>query len=1304
MSTLCDIAAGSTPIDTDVSIEKTYTMKTQLEHIILRPDTYIGSVEKEKHLTWVYCDRTERMVRRELAFVPGLYKIVDEILVNAADNKQRDASMNKLAITVDLVKGTISVFNNGAGVPVTMHADHGCYVPELIFGNLLTSSNYNDAQAKTTGGRNGFGAKLANIFSTSFTLETVDSSRSLKYVQTWTDNMQAKQAPTIKPCTSAEIKKGDYTRITFTPDLEKFNMTRLDDDIVSLIRTRAYDMAGTTDKSLRVFYNGKRIALNSFKEYIQLYNPKTDTNGTDVPKFVTAKFGDRWEVGVGITDGHFQQVSFVNTINTMKGGSHVKMITDQLTGALLKVIGKKHKALKLKDYHVRNHMFVFVNALIVNPVFDSQTKVNLTCNKKKFGSTCDVTDDVKFMRAVGKTGIVDSVLSMAQYKERKSLGKNDGTKKTKLKGIDKLDDANDAGGRNSADCTLILTEGDSAKALAVSGLGVIGRDKYGVFPLKGKLLNVRDASTAIILKNTEITNLKAILGLKQGVEYTDTKALRYGHVMIMTDQDHDGSHIKGLVINMFAVFWPSLLKLPGFITEFITPIVRCSKGKRAVSFYTMPEYEVWKGDHADGKGWKVKYYKGLGTSTSAEAKVYFKDLVRHKIDFAHIDSRCDDAIDLAFNKKRADDRKAWMLAQSANVYLDQDVNVVSYKDFVNKELILFSMASNVRAIPSMVDGLKPGQRKIVFACLKKMLNDEIKVAQLAGYVSEQAAYHHGELSLTSTIVGMAQDYVGSNNINLLFPAGQFGTRLSGGKDAASARYIFTRLAPISFSLFRSADTPLLKGQVEEGQSIEPLYYMPIIPLVLVNGSAGIGTGWSSSIPNYNPKDIVAQLHRLLRGEQVEPIHPWYAGHTGQMITRGKHAYISTGRIQQTSPTTFVISDLPIGVWTSTYKSFLEECVTNETIVDVREYHTDTTVSFELTLTPAKMASAWSHRGGPMDKFKLKSAILTSNMTLFDAEGNIRTYNSPSEIIADFYTLRLDGYERRKALEEKGAVQQMRLLNTRARFIQAVVDGALVLSNRAKCDIVAELRILDFSPYRSFAFGEEEEEEEEEGTVDGSSENALDFDYLLNMPLLSLTLEKVRRIKKECAEKAAGLELLRATSAKHMWKNELDAFIVELDAQEEARAVAATSDAALCSKGIADDFDEFGGDDEKDKDMGKKRRKSKGKVVLLTPVVAEGFTPIDVVYTLSAPIVTVPKATCEKKRKASSQKLDLVDVAKKSKTSEQSPVVSSVHDVVSAISVDDTTTLPVAEEPHVAEPSAVKSSVAISESAPMNVEC
>jgi len=1149
-----------------MTVEKTYKKVTQLEHVLLRPDTYVGSCETTDTSGWVVDSETETMRLRDVRYVPGLYKIFDEILVNANDHKVRDASVREIRVSIDSVEGRITVRNDGSGIPVETHREHGVYVPELVFGHLLTSSNYDDDDKKVTGGRNGYGAKLANIFSREFTVTTCDGRKS--YSQTFRDNMTVVEPPVVADVVG--LKK-TFTSISFVPDLAKFGLSRLDEgDTVALMRRRAYDVAGNVGPAARVVLDGRPIPVSRFSEYVAMYTE------SPVVRDVSSKNG-RWDVCVSTTDsGQFRQCSFVNGVSTTRGGTHVSLVADALANGLVDKIKRREKSCKdLKPSHVKNHLWVFVNALIENPAFDSQTKETLTTRPASFGSTW--TPPEKMLRGIlDDTDLVERVLAHASMRQNKELQKQDGKKRGRLTGVPKLDDANDAGGRNSDKCTLILTEGDSAKTLAVSGLSVVGRDRYGVFPLRGKLLNVRDASHEQVAKNAEIANIKKILGLKHGVEYADAKSLRYGHLMIMTDQDHDGSHIKGLLINFLHHHFASLLRIPGFLVEFITPIVKATRaGAPSRVFYTIPEYDRFKEDIGDDIArWTIKYYKGLGTSTTAEAKEYFAALDGHRKTFEWNGDGDGDLIDMAFSKRRAEDRKTWMNAYQAGTYLDMTGDTIRYDDFVNKELVLFSRADLQRSIPSMVDGLKTSQRKVLFACFKRKLVQDVKVAQLSGYVSEHAAYHHGEQSLASAIVGLAQDYVGSNNVNVLVPSGQFGTRLAGGKDHASPRYIFTRLAPACRAMFPAGDDGLLNYLDDDGQSIEPDHYLPVIPFVLVNGADGIGTGWSTSIPNFDPREVIGNVRRALDGDELVPMHPRYRGFRGTIEPEDPSSsskYVVTGAHELTDDGTLVITELPVRTWTTDYKEFLESLTTppavssasknggetttgkrkstgstgsNATplVLDYKEHHTDSVVRFEIKIAPGRIE--WLRRQGVAKVFRLTSRVSITNMHCFDEKGAITRYASPLAIVEAFVPLRLAAYERRRASLVRATERELERLTNKARFVLAVVDGTVVVGNKKKETLVRELREKGFRP------------DGPDGTT--ADETPSRFDYLLGMQIWSLTREKVDSLLAEKEEKRVVLEGLRRTTDKALWRADLDTLERALDADDVARTNAEVS--------------------------------------------------------------------------------------------------------------------------------------------------
>uniref|UniRef100_A0A667ZNP7 DNA topoisomerase 2 n=1 Tax=Myripristis murdjan TaxID=586833 RepID=A0A667ZNP7_9TELE len=1149
-----------------MSVERVYQKKTQLEHILLRPDTYIGSVEPVTQQMWVY-DEDIGMNLREITYVPGLYKIFDEILVNAADNKQRDKNMSAIKITIDPESNTISVWNNGKGIPVVEHKDEKMYVPALIFGHLLTSSNYDDDEKKVTGGRNGYGAKLCNIFSTKFTVETACKEYRHSFKQTWQNNMSKTSEPKIK-----FFDGDDFTCVTFQPDLSKFKMEKLDKDIVALLTRRAYDVAGSC-KGVKVMLNGRKLPVNGFRSYVDLYvKDKLDETGVAL-KVVNESVNERWEVCLTMSEKGFQQISFVNSIATTKGGRHIDYVVDQIVAKLIEVVKKKNKAgVSVKPFQVKNHIWVFVNALIENPTFDSQTKENMTLQTKSFGSKCLLSE--KFIRAATNCGIVESILNWVKFKAQTQLNKKcSSVKHSKIKGIPKLDDANDAGGKHSSECTLILTEGDSAKSLAVSGLGVIGRDRYGVFPLRGKILNVREATHKQIMENAEINNIIKIVGLQYKKSYDDPeslRSLRYGKIMIMTDQDQDGSHIKGLLINFFHHNWPSLLKHT-FLEEFITPIVKASKNKQELSFYSIPEFDEWKKQTENYKTWHIKYYKGLGTSTSKEAKEYFADMDRHRIMFKYSGAEDDAAITLAFSKKKTDDRKEWLtnfmedrrqrrMHGLPEQYLyGTQAKHLSYNDFINKELILFSNSDNERSIPSLVDGLKPGQRKVLFTCLKRNDKREVKVAQLAGSVAEMSAYHHGEQALMMTIVNLAQNFVGSNNVNILQPLGQFGTRINGGKDAASPRYIFTMLSPLAKLLFPAVDSNLLKFLFDDNQKVEPEWYIPIIPMVLVNGAEGIGTGWACKIPNYSPREIVNNINRMLNHQDPLPMLPSYKNFKGVIHELGQNQYLVSGEVSVIDKNTIEITELPVRTWTQAYKeSVLEPMLqgTDKTpalINDYKEYHTDSTVKFVVRMSEEKLAQA--EAAGLHKVFKLQSSLTCNSMVLFDHMGCLKRYDSVQDILREFFELRLHYYKLRKdwLLGSLGA--EAAKLSNQARFVLEKIEGKISIENKSKRELIRMLvqKGYESDPVAAWVRAQEKAQDEDErdgndsdSSIDSGSSSGPNFNYILNMPLWCLTKEKVEELLKQRDHKRGELNDLQCKCSEDLWKEDLAVFVEELD--------------------------------------------------------------------------------------------------------------------------------------------------------------
>ena len=1112
-------------------ISKKYVKLDQREHVLTRPSMYIGSVEPDACDTWVFCETSKKMVKKHLRYVPGLFKIFDEILVNAIDHAVRLKSkpesevgqnVKNIKVTLDVESGIIEVTNDGDGIEVVKHPQHGIYIPELIFGNLLTSTNYDDAEEKVIGGQNGIGAKACNIFSEFFEIDTIDGVRKSRYTQTFKNNMTVVDPPTITKYT-----KKPYTTIRFKPDYQKFNICIGDElykDMFDVMKKRVYDACAVTDKEITVWLNEVKLDFKTFEKYVDLYLG-SKTEHTRVYEAVN----ERWEVVASYNAfAGFEQISFVNGIWTLRGGKHVEYICNQITKKLIDLVCKRRKDVtNLKPQAVKDNLIVFVKSTIVNPTFDSQSKETLTTPASKFGSKAEISD--KFIDKLYKSGIVDKLVEISQIQGNVDLKKTDCKKKDTIRGIYKLDDANWAGTAKSSECTLILTEGDSAKTMVIAGLSALGRDRYGVFPLRGKLLNVKDMTLKKIMENEEITNLKKILGLESGKAYTSIGDLRYGKIMVLTDQDVDGSHIKGLLFNMFHTLWPSLVKDHNFITSMLTPIVKAVARNNTMSFYNLTDFANWKqSDQGSSSAWTVKYYKGLGTSTEDEAIQYFTDM--KTVNYVYTGTESDEHLELAFNKKRADDRKQWLGLYNKQEVLDYTDSQVPYETFVDKELIHFSNYDLERSIPSLCDGFKVSQRKILFSCFKKNLVDkEIRVAQLAAYVSENAAYHHGEASLQGAITAMAQNFVGSNNINLLMPNGQFGSRVCGGKDASQPRYIHTLLSPVTLDIFKKEDQAVLTYLDDDGFPVEPEYYVPVIPMVLVNGALGIGTGFSTNVPCYNPLDIIKVIRSLLDGCDVaEDITPWYAGFQGRIEFNSAGKYVSKGVYKRVAPTKIQVTELPVGFWTEDFKILLEDMLdaskgkdTKDTAKVMKSYeanYTHCTVDFTLHFCNSSTVDDLLAKNGEKfeQMFKMSSPkmLSTSNMYLFNELGQITKYDKAVDIIKAYYSVRMSYYGKRKDYMLMKLQNDIDVMKNKIRFIKSIIAKELDVSLHTKASLEEHLAVCDYMK------------------VDGA------FDYLTRIPIYNMTKDKVQDLENDIKSNENKLEDIANKSLEQMWREEL----------------------------------------------------------------------------------------------------------------------------------------------------------------------
>ena len=1121
-----------------IDLAKKYQKKSDKQHVLDNPDTYIGSIEHISSEVYIYDNENKKIKEKTIDYIPGLYKLFDEGVVNCRDHiirmqqlisasdDKKNYPVNNINITID-DNGIVTLMNDGNGIDVSIHPEYKIWIPELIFGHLRTSTNYDKSEKKIVGGKNGFGFKLVLIWSSWGKIETVDAKTGQKYVQEFKDNLNTIEKPTI-----SKTKIKPYTSVSFKPDFKRLGIEGFSDDFKALLKRRVYDIAAVSPKTVKVKYNDEVLQVKSFQEYIDLYiGSKTET-----PR-IYEEANERWEYAICLAPKEeFTQISFVNGIYTSKGGKHVDYIIGQIVKKLTIYI-KEKKHIDVKPASIKEQLMIFVNCTIENPAFDSQTKDYLNSAVSNFGSNCDVSS--KFIEKIAKMGVMSVACSLTEVKENKAVKKTDGNKCKTIRNIPKLVDANFAGTAKSKDCILILCEGDSAKSGIISGLSREDRNTIGVYPMKGKMFNIRGESVSKISENKEIYEIKQILGLEHGKNYTlaDVQSkLRYGKLLFMTDQDLDGSHIKGLGINMIDSEWKSLIDVPEFIGYMNTPILKASKGKEIKEFYNNGEYDSWKsGEDVDPSKWNIKYYKGLGTSTSKEFKEYFAK--KKIVNFKSTD-KCRESIDMVFNKKRANDRKDWLSNYDRNAYLNTSKNDVTYEEFIYNDMIHFSKYDNDRSIPNLCDGLKISLRKILYSGFKKNLKTEIKVAQFSGYVSEHSGYHHGEASLNGAIVGLAQNFVGSNNINLLHPSGQFGTRLQGGKDAASERYIFTYLNPLTRKIFSELDDPVLEYLADDGQIVEPVHYVPIIPMILVNGTKGIGTGFSTDIMCHNPIQIINYLEGKLKNIseldlKTLLIEPYYKNFKGKIypVDDTRKKYVIKGCYEMLGSDKIRITELPIGTWTQDYKEYLESLIDNKSakgktksgddyIKDFNDMSTDLNVEFEITFYPGILTKliCQKHDYGVegIEKYlKLYTTQSTNNMHLFNEKEQLRKYENVYDIVDGYYGVRYSYYVKRKDYLISKLINELKVLSAKARFIQYNLDDKIDLRKKSKTQINSIMEKFEFE----------------------LGENG-DYNYLVKMPMDSVSKENVEKLMKEHENKKAELETIQSSSIEAMWLKEL----------------------------------------------------------------------------------------------------------------------------------------------------------------------
>lgn len=1127
------------------------THLSDVDHVRQRPAMYLGCDREVTEGSYYGPEKDGdrlRMLHHTTEVCPGLFKCFDELLVNAGDYSDPNSKVD-----VRFLENGTLIVHNSRGIPVHLMEDGQTWNITGAFGMMRTGSNFDDSQGRTVGGLNGVGAKLCNILGNRFEVLTKDPNTGLIFKQVWQEHMSRVRSPHVRRKTKKKLpgglpshvkarivyfddlpegfKKG--TRISYSPDYDFFGentFERIKVSAAHFIRRRCVEIAAT--RSVKVFFNGEAMPCRSLRDLARMYmeDPKgktvllSGTGGCDE---------DRWQAVVipKVGENLSHSLSWVNGIPTPEGGEHVKAynafiqkVVNKLVPSSLKDEEKRAKRREITKF-VKDNMDLVVSAVIVNPRFNNQGKTKLESKKATWGSVPTFTaSDVSKTVSMVRDAVREAEERAKQEAFSQSTRRRQG--RTRIPGFD---DATKAGTSGWEECSLILTEGLSAKALAsrmVRAMGKKGPKYWGVFPLLGKLLNVLMRSAA---NNKEITNLMIALGMKlQNIGRSEQDRLRYGSIVIMTDQDPDGSHIKGLVAAMLAKFYPKGLRRRGFVKIFHTPIVRATCGTEVVDFYSQPEADAWIAARA-GRRVHVKYYKGLGSWTNKDADAMAGRLERHLVPMDAATPEDISAIEKAFGPDSSFRRDLVNGVPSLQP-LDPRT-VTSWRGFVYTELSRFFHYDNARSIPGL-DGLKISQRKIIQAVLDQSSlplpggkSRGPKVAQLVGKVSSEMAYHHGEASLEKAIVNLAQDFPGSNNLPLLFPDGQFGTEAQGGKDHAASRYIFTTVQPYLRALFPS--TTVLDYLEEDGSRIEPRMFFPVVPLSLVNGvKAGIGSGWATVLPPHRTTDVVQWLRaKLDMNETISVPMPSFEDFQRGSVNGGRVEFSGT---QAEEKDGVRVHSLAPGVWTDKFVAdFSEECEVTKSINDEGgvEFYLDPVEEDSSSSSSSSGGSKKRKRGTLIERVskKNKTSISLQQMYLF-APGSgedleLRHFQTTDDIM--------------NAYVEHG------------RLVYAKSHAALVESLQRKYDELCTKR-------NYISHFVEQRVHYERGSLNvphlvslmqGNSERTQEL--LRSVTDLQKTEEKIRSLEESMEEARADLAEWQSKDWRIMWLHDIDRFVSTL---------------------------------------------------------------------------------------------------------------------------------------------------------------
>lgn len=1136
-----------------------------------------------------------KVEKRLTRYNPGLFKLFGEAISNAIDNLWRSqknkTKMTWIKVTVDAdpeseTFGWITMSNDGFCIPVEKQnfeyndfrsgktVSEDLYPAEVYFGEMLAGTNFEDDDTRKTSGKNGMGSKCLVIFSKEFRVDHTSPISGKRFRQTYTNHGVSRTPPKI---TSYSGKTG-YTTVSFLPDYEDYFGYEggMDRDLFCLIKKSCYECAMIT--KLAVSLNGEKIVIKSLANYVRMFYPSAKDNHMNsfvAPNGDECILVEKTTENITSSSDDVDQVSWINGINTRDGGIHVGAWKDLIFPMIVKEYNKKagSKGQKTSAKDLYPYFTLFVRAECAGAGFVHQTKDQLTSIKRK-----DVKDDgyrlfeekereafrkeislvipklLKWNFVKSLKEKLDTLREVADAKKDSATGKG-----KKLAFGKKGRDANWAGKQKYKHLTVgTIAEGLSAKSLTDSLAGYMegGNDAWGSFAIQGKFINVVTNSAKKVRENKEVQILKQFFGLVTGVDYSveeNRKLLRYGKILLMTDQDDDGLHIRALLILFLYSGWPQLFRLKAhdgtpYIQSFTTAVVIATKGTKEDAkvklFFSNPEYERWASNPENVKGWTIKYMKGLGSHKPGQERLYSDD--PKQIGYILDGKRDAEMMALAFDDsvENRDWRKRWMcedLIKPGTTPTTEEAELI-YKtfvtegnmtlpDFVNQQLKIFVLMTLGRAIARVSDGMNESQRKILYAIMQtpKLRKGTLDLEKVTGIVKEISGYHHGGASLEGAIKVMASGYPGSNNIPLLKNDGRFPTRMSGMDDAASGRYVFTGLEAITSKIFRVEDEPVLERAMSDNVPVEYKTFIPVICMLLVNGHEGMASGFSQTIANYDPVEQVAWIKKWIaarakgRSVTAEPLKPFYRGFKGEIILLAgdsKEGYVEYDPETHKRPTAWKskgiihksdrsgaasgewwdIEEIPVKMKIARMKITLEAMYTGrpENENGKKNKKVDPVIAEIRDLctpqTPKwEIKTAKDFKPDIETNMKcLQANYSLGNMHALDVNGYPVKFSKAEDILELFCPLRYEYYEKRKAYWTEQYKRDLKKEKNRLKYVKAVVEKKLDMNQHDAplTKAMLKLGLVMLTRDKKTEKGESSEEEGDEMKGDDTEEDSV----------------------------------------------------------------------------------------------------------------------------------------------------------------------------------------------------------------------